>query len=311
MLTPPLSLTWADLVDRLVEERGSLAEVVRVLYEVHPGGLASDPSTVERGLRRLRGRATRPGDTYGRLLLRHFGLPADIVVWARALGTYHGPLLDLPMPLRREQLRLWDRPPLLESRHAAWIHLALASLAHGDGRLADTDRRLVLARLGARRAGPDAELELALFTARRRRDAGDDAAADELLASCPPLFDAVDEPHRSCFRARWLDQRAYGLSRDWRVHPEQLHRAAELLEQIDSGGVPFVAYRHHHGLAWVRWRQGDGARGATHARAAIEVAGDGGLLRLRAASLSLLARIEPGSAAVLRSRAAAILGRLD
>ena len=205
-----------------------------------PADLPEDPGTVERGLRRLRSRGTKPADKYGRLLLRAFSLPPSITRWARALGTYHGPLIDLPMALRREQLRLWDRAPLIESEHAAWVHLAQASLAHHDGELEQTDRRLHLARLGARRAGPAAEVELALFEARRCADRRERGRALEVLEACEGKLDAIVEDDAACFRARWLDQRAYLASRAWRREPEVLAVAESYLQRIPDVGAPFV-----------------------------------------------------------------------
>ncbi|MEM6930138.1 MAG: hypothetical protein AAF602_24575, partial [Myxococcota bacterium] len=54
----PLSVSWRELVDRLSAEPGSLAELARTLLDNAPASadLSRDPSTVERGLRRLRER---------------------------------------------------------------------------------------------------------------------------------------------------------------------------------------------------------------------------------------------------------------
>lgn len=314
VLSVPTPFSWGDLVDHWVAERGSLTEVVRLLYERHPHAhvLPADPGTVERGIRRLRGRTGAPGEKYGLLLLRSLGLPLSVATWAQALGTYHGPLQDLPLAFRREQLRLWDRPPISESAQAAWIHLAQASLAHQDGQPADTDHRLSLAAAGIGRAGPAAALELRLFQARRAQDGGDAAQAQALLGACAPLLEVVADPDRACFHARWLDQRAYVCSQGWRAQPARLAEAEALYREIPTASpLHFVVYRHHQGLAWVRWRQGAREQAAEHARQAITAAGDGGLCRLRAASLRLLAHILPSEAPALRARAAQIVARLD
>ncbi|MEN0063603.1 MAG: hypothetical protein AAGA48_15740 [Myxococcota bacterium] len=310
-VTPPLSFTWAEVVDRLVAERGSLAEVVRVVYDRAPGELPSDPSTVERGLRRLRQRGAQSGERYGRLLLRTFGLPASIAAWAQALGTYHGPLNDLPLANRRELLELWDRPPLAESDHAVWIHLALASVAHHDGRLDDADRRLELAALGMGRAGPAARLEWALFSARRLAHQRRIPEAIARLENVEETIDEVEEPDGSCYRARWLDQRAYLAARGWRTHPQALERSAAFREAIPDGPHSFVAFRRHLGLAWIRWRQGSKELAVDHGQRALSIAGDAGRLRLRATALRLLARLIPERRRTLDARAQAILEQLD
>ena len=117
----PLSFSWGQYVELLIEERGSLTELVRHLLEVAPVSAESsdDPQTVERGLRRLRGRDTAPGEKYGRLLIRCLGIPVPLGEQARDLGQYHSRLSDLPLGVRRAQLRIWEGPPMSESPFAA------------------------------------------------------------------------------------------------------------------------------------------------------------------------------------------------
>ncbi len=47
-MTLPLSWSWADVVDQLAAERGSLAELARHLSDVVPesAGLSPDPMTI-------------------------------------------------------------------------------------------------------------------------------------------------------------------------------------------------------------------------------------------------------------------------
>ncbi|MCB9760303.1 MAG: hypothetical protein H6739_10745 [Alphaproteobacteria bacterium] len=315
-LTLPLPFTWAELVDLHVAERGGLTELVRVLYEIHPGALPDDPQSVERGLRRLRKR-TGPGDRYGRLLLRHFGLPGRVADQARALGQYHSRLSELSVDVRRDQLRLWDRPPVSESAEAAWIHLGLATLAHREGDREAMARRLELAALGAARAGVQAEIELALFQARRVMDEGDPEGALALLEQVPPLLDQVEDPDdRACLVARRVDQRAYILSRPWRAHPEVLAQAEALYRSIPDDGPAFARFRRHEGLGWCLWRQGRRDEALRQATLAAQAAGDGGYLRLRCLALGLRARVlGPGPEAdALKKRVARIraaLGEAD
>ena len=295
MLTLPLSFRWADLVDALVAERGGLGELVRALYEVHPGELPADPATIERGIRRLRKREARPGDKYGRMLLRHFGLPSSIQAWARELGQYHSRLSDLPASLRRDQLRLWDRPPVSESAEAAWIHIGLAGLAHREGDLDALTRRLELAALVVDRAGLAARLELDLFRARLATDAGDHEHAEALLtevgARLEDALEILGTHDHACLGARCLDQRAYLRARGWREVPARLVEAEALYRTIPSAGPSFVVFRHHQGVAWSAWRGGRRDEALTHARLAAEAAGDGGYLRLRCVSLRFQARV--------------------
>lgn len=283
----PLSVSWSDLVDLLAAERGSLAELARSLQDVAPASsaISDDPTTVERGLRRLRRRGHAPGDKYGRLLLRAFGIPASVASWARMLGQYHSRLSDLSVPVRRDQLRLWDRPPISESRSAIWIHLGVASLAH---RLQDPDQighRMALAAKLLAHAPPAAQLEHTLFEARLSPD------SEALLTSAEVLLSAIaPDDDRACYRARILDQRAYRAARsgaDWRAGMEA---SRALYASIPADGPPFAAFRRAHGLAWCGWRLGQ-PDAIVQARLAVEAAGDGGLLRFRCMALSLLGRV--------------------
>lgn len=311
MLTLPLSFTWADLVDTYVAERGSLAELTRTLYDLDPDALPEDPQSVERALRRLRGR-TGTGDRYGRLLLRHFGLPGRVADWAREMGQYHSRLSELPVAVRRDQLRLWDRPPVSESAQAAWIHLGLATLAHRERDHPAMQRRLELAELGLHRAGVSARTELALFRARLATDQGDEACARRLLDDAAELTEELeDSEERTCLYARLMDQRAYIESRDWRERPELLLVAEAMYRTIPERGPAFVRFRRHQGLAWCLWRQGRPDALAQAAKAS-QAAGDGGYLRLRCIALSLSARIlGPGDEAdALLARVSAIRSAL-
>lgn len=299
-------ITWADLVQAAVSERGSLAEVVRTLYELHPSRLPDDPATVERGLRRLRKRGHAPADKYGRLILRSFGLPQEMQAYAADLGTYHSALMDLPLQARSAQLRLWDRNPVLESAQGAWIHLGMASLAHHQGRLEDAHRRLQLAALGLRRAGPSASIEHGLFSARLASDAGEAVRArlEGLLESVEQLPVGADQ---ACYHARVLDQLAYDASRDGGT--EGLKAALQLRRQIPSEGPAFVRFRRAFGLAWTLNKLGE-PEALQQGELALQIAGDAGLLRLRAGALGLLAKLRPEEAQSFRSRQAEILQRL-
>lgn len=305
-LQGPQALDWATLVAHAVSTRGSLAEVVRTLYELHGRHLPSDPATVERGLRRLRRRGHAPADKYGRLLLRSFGLPRSAQDYARELGTYHSALMDLPLSVRAAQLQLWDRPPATESAQAAWIHLGLASLAHHAGMPEDVRARMALAELGLGRAGPAAHLEHGLFAARRTSDAGG-CPTGALAALHQQALALPAGPDQSCYLARVLDQQAYGVSRD--RQKAGLRAALNIRLGIPEQGPAFVVFRRAFGLAWTMWKLG--VPGA-HAQGALalEISGDAGLLRLRAGALGLMAKLHPDAAPAYQTRRQKILDAL-
>jgi hypothetical protein len=111
---PPAGLTWAEYVERWVEDCGGWLPLADQL--IHRAGdrveVPSDPQTVERGLRRLAKREHKPGGQYGRWMMRFFGVTSPIEHSVRWLGTYHARFADLPSGLRLEQLALWNRPPV-------------------------------------------------------------------------------------------------------------------------------------------------------------------------------------------------------
>jgi len=126
------AFSWREYVFGLVKDKGSWRDLVDNLQnwarERHRE-ISMDPQTVEKGLRRL-AQKTGPGDSYGKLLIDAFGMPSCVEQWGRLMGQYHSRFADLPVGLRRQQLLRWNRPPVSESPVAAWVHVALASLAH-------------------------------------------------------------------------------------------------------------------------------------------------------------------------------------
>jgi tetratricopeptide (TPR) repeat protein len=303
--TSPLGCTWQRYVDQLTQEHGGWTALTNLLIRrAGPSvGLPIDPATIERGLRRLRARGNAPGGQYGRWLLRYFGVPRPLEDTARWMGQYHSRFADLPLSLRGAQLWLWDRPPIAESPAACWIHLGLASLAL---RQRDLDGvRLRLAQLDGT-TPPAARLEAVLLEARL-----DHGRAAELLARADASIERLPTgAERDCYHARCADQRAYQL-----IHTgpaPKLARAARLYRSINANSAAaFARFRRDHGLAYCHWKLGDHERAVRHARAAIEQAGDAGLLRFRVMALELLAHIEPGEAPALRRRAARIVAELD
>ncbi|HEY3870646.1 MAG TPA: hypothetical protein VGM10_19945 [Actinocrinis sp.] len=311
--TSPLGCTWQRYLDQLADEHGGWAALTRVLMRrAGPSaGLPDDPGTVERGLRRLKVRGNAPGGQYGIWLLRYFGVPQPLEDTARLLGQYHSRFADLPLSLREAQLWSWDRPPIAESPAACWIQLGLASVALHRGDVEDA--RLRLARTGGA-AHPAAQVESALFNARIAMDIGQQAHAEAVLARTQARIAQLPPgQERDCYHARWADQYAYYAIHAIHAGPAaRLPVATRLYQSINARSpAAFVRFRRDHGLAYCHWKLGDHDRAVRHARAAVDHAGDAGLLRFRVLALRLLARIEPGEARTLQRRADRIIADLE
>ncbi len=317
----PAGYSWGDYLAHLVAEHGSLAAVALKVAEVATAATSTDDvASIERALRRLRGRGSRDGGDWGRRLLRRFGLPQRVEGSLRWMGVYHSRFADLPTSVCLDQLRLWDRPPVSESRARVWLQLGLASVALRRREWEEAERHLGQARLvGAVEAAARVELALTeAFLASQRRDRAQAAAA---LGEAGRLLEGdegeeVAAEERACLRVRWIDQRAYQLN-----HPpegqaaDRAHwrGALALYASVPREDVhPFVSYWRDAGQAYARWRLGDRAEAAALAESACRHAGDGGYVRLRAMGLLLLSRIlgeVEGAAA--RARAHAIARRLE
>jgi hypothetical protein len=293
--------TWGELLSELVDQHGSLTAVAWKLIE-HASG--DDVQSIERALRRLRTRGQLDGGVWGQRVLRVFGPPQSIEARLRWMGLYHSPFNDLPVALCVDQLRIWDRPPVSESRARVWVQLGLASCALRERRYDDAAHHADQARAAQ---GPDAaRIELALLDGyiASRRGVGDAvapalAAAEQLLASA-----SLEPDDAACFRARLVDQRAYQLNKAG-DHAAALALFAAL---PDADVHPFASYRRDAGRAYGHHRAGQRDPAVTLAHRAIDHAGDGGYTRLRAMGLILLARITGD--AEPRARARAIATRL-
>jgi hypothetical protein len=308
----PIGYTWADYVEALVVEHGTLAAVAWKLVE---RGLAEDATSVERAIRRLRGRGQRDGGLIGQRLLRVFGVPATVEAQVRWMGTYHSPFGDLPVQLCADQLRLWDRPPLSESRARVWILLGLAGVALR--RRAFDDARTLLEGAAALVDSPAARIEHHLATSYllTRLDsnvARAEAAARPHLESARGILDAaraeLDPADAACFQARLVDHEAFDANRRG-----DSARALALYRSLPAEDVhPFASYRRDAGLAFGLHRQGARDEALRLAQRACDHAGDGGYVRLRVMGLLMVARIQgaPHHASTL-ARAAAIAKRLQ
>ena len=308
----PLGFGWADYLAGLVAAHGSLSAVADLLAAQR--GHVEDVETIERGLRRLRGRGQRDGGKWGLRLLRRFGLPRDIEARVCWMGQYHTRFTDLPRSLCRELLQLWDRPPVSDSPARIWIQLGLVSVALRGREFALAREHLELARRCASGAGPAAVIELELVSAfvvsrkAHERVAGHLDRAEVLLAEAD-----LPAGERACLHARLADQRGYVLNKPPRGQRPD-HRAALALYQAipTAEAPPFALCRRQNGIGWSRFKLGDIDGAASAARLAVQHAGDGGSLRLRAMGLNLLAQVVGGAeSADARARALAIASRLE
>lgn len=304
--------SWADHVAWLVEKHGSLAAVAERLSALR--GYTEDVATIERALRRLRGRGQLDGGSWGGRVLAAFGLPGAVDARARWMGAYHSRFTDLPLPVCRDLVRLWDRPPISDAPASRiWLALAHTTCALRANETEAATTHLRRARASIAKAPAEARIELLLveaFVASR----ADVQAVPPLLAQIEQLLtETMPKYDRSCLYARWIDQRAYEKNRSAPGKTPD-HSAAESLYRTidDNASPPFALCRRANGLAYARWKQGFTEEAAAFARRAAEHAGDGGHLRLRAMALNMLARIVGGTeSAQARERATSIAASLD
>lgn len=298
-------VAWADLLAALVDAHGSLTAVAWKLIDQAEG---DDVASIERALRRLRTRGQRDGGVWGARLLRAFGVPQPIEARLRWMGLYHSPFNDLPQALCLDQLRIWDRPPITESRARVWLHLGYASHALRARQRDDAARRVERAQealAGQPGDHDDARIEAALVGAFLATGAGVQAALDRAAGLLASASLAADD--HACFAARIADQRGYQRNRAG-DHAGALAIYAAL-PATDTH--PFASYRRDAGLAYGHHRRGDRAQARMLAERACRHAGDGGYVRLRAMGLLLLAAIDGPDGEPARARAEMIAVRLD
>lgn len=297
--------SWADLVDHLVAEHGSLAQVAARLSETR--GFREDAESIGRALRRLRARGAGPGGVWGSRLLATFGLPRSIDERLRFMGSYHSRFVDLPRSLGADLVQLWDRPPTSESRAGrAWLSLARAILA---SRAKDRDE--ARAHLATARAAGATEPAIVAELTLGEALVADPADVDRLLASVPRALEGIAAGHDAdCLRARLAGQLAYAANQRGEIaRGEELHRA---LPDAPST-APFARSRRANGLAYARFELDDREEARRQAWLAARYAGDAGHVRLRAMALLMVARVTPDDreAGEARDRARAIAVALE
>lgn len=301
---PGQAFDWGAYVAWLVHRHGTLAAVAEALAAER--GHAESQGSIERALRRLRGRGGLDGGSWGLRALRRFGVPDEVDSRVRWMGQYHTRFTDLPRALCLELLRPWDRPPVSESPARAWVQLGLASVAL---RGRERERAQEHLRQAERAAEGLARLEWQLARSFAiSRDAPAEALAlveqaEALVGSLP-----MHEEDRACYRARCVDHHGWHANVVRRDHAA----ARALYEALPEHGPPFARVRRDNGLGWSLLRLGDPSGAHACALRAVEAAGDGGSLRLRVMALGLLAATLQGEAAeAVRQRARAIAERLD
>ena len=313
---PPIGYAWDDLVEAWRDRSGGWTALAEELVRRASAGveLPPDLGSIEKGLRRLAGRGHEGGGQYGRWLLRYFGVPEPIASWARWMGQYHRRFADLPVSLRRRQLELWDRPPLSESAHGAWIDLGMASVGMRVGDRGLVDARVQRAARRVEAAGIAACLEHALLCARLSSDDADEVRAAASLDGAESLLadPSLGAEDAACYRARVLDARAF---RALRPHddPRSIDRGRALYESIPTGTeIPFVDFRRDLGLAYCAYRGAERAHAVELALRAAEHAADGGFVRLRVMAFNLASRAADGEQAErLRARADRLSRQLE
>ena len=295
---PPAGITWAEYVGRWVRDRGGWINLADEL--IHRVGdsaeIARDPQTVERGLRRLAKRGHKPGGQYGQWMIRFFGFTSSVERWVKWMGQYHTRFTDLPSGLRLEQLALWNRPPVSESRLSCWIDVGIAAAHLSRLDLESCRHWLERARRRAALAGAAAEVEVHLLCARAETDDRDYEAAQRRYRLVEDLLDDAGLPlaDELPYRARLQDQRAHHCTRPPEGRRPDLARARRLYESIpEDPAMPFVLFRKFVGLAYCAWKLGDEKEAVRLAQLAVDHAGDGGLVRMRVMALNMLSRVLP------------------
>ncbi len=304
-------LRWDEYVAWLVAAHGSLAAVAERLAAHR--AWADDRASIERALRRLRTRGDLPGGAWGDRCLQVFGLPGAVRHRLQWLGAYHSRFTDLPVPVCEDLLRVWDVAPLRESPEAqAWLGLAHASCALRSARAGAAEPHLRRAHAVARQAPPEARAELALVDAFIASRAAPDRVEALLDGAAAHVAAVADVAERRCLLARLADQHAWQWNKGRRGPPDAAQAEALYVALDDAGAPPFARCRRASGLAYCAWKLGRGDDAVALARAAVEHAGDGGHLRLRAMSLQMLARVGAGDeAARAAERAKSIAAQLD
>jgi hypothetical protein len=298
----PVALTWEEYIARWVKDLGGWTQLANALLDRAGDALeiSQDPGTIERGLRRLATRGHKPGGQYGRWMLRYFGFASPVEELVKWMGQFHTRFADLPTGIRFDHLRLWNRPPVSESRAAAWIELGCAHVLAARGETAACHDALVRAERAAPRAGPAAELELALVQLR----------VQPAREPYPALLARLDAAALSvaddrAYRAQLHDQWAQLYSRAQPGEAVDLAEAeAHYAAIVDEPYIPFVAYRKCVGLAYCAWQRGDHGAAVRLAELAVEHAGDAGLLRMRVTALNMLTRVLSGDAATATNQRA-------
>ncbi|MFO0723800.1 MAG: hypothetical protein U1E65_08470 [Myxococcota bacterium] len=301
--TAGVAFAWAEYIDGLIAEHGTLAALADRLAALR--AYQEDVESVSRALRRLRTRGTEAGGVWGDRVLRAFGLPQPVDDRLRFMGQYHSRFVDLPLPLGIDLVQLWDRPPTNQSKPGrTWLSLAWATIELRARRFEEARAHLrTVSTLAPLDPAAEVELCLALGVLDTRGQAQLEAPS---LAQIPALLAQIPAgPDHDCLAARYVGQRSHALN-----HRGEIDRALELhLALPDTPRThPFARSRRANGIAYGLHRRGEIEAALREARRAASYAGDAGHVRLRAMALLMISRIGKGSpeAEEARARAGAI-----
>lgn len=305
---PGQGFSWGDYVEWLVATHGTLAAVAERLAALR--AYKDDAASIERALRRLRTKGQAAGGSWGTRVLGAFGLPGAADARTRWMGAYHSRFVDLPVPLCLDFVRLWDRPPVSEAPAARmWLGIAHATCALRAADIPSAKEHHRRARASFALGPVDARAELLLAEAFIASRDEKDRVTGLLDEAQPLLAEPMPDDDRACLHARLVDQRAYDINKSG-----DFAKAEALYRALPESGVPaFALCRRANGLAYARWKQDAKDEAVAFAKEAVRHAGDGGHLRLRAMSLSMLGRILGANAVgnAAKARAHAIVTELD
>ena len=248
-VTAGAPMAWAGYIDGLIAEHGSLAALCERLGGVR--GFREDVESIGRAVRRLRGRGGQSGGVWGERFLRTFGLPSSVHARLCFMGQYHSRFVDLPVPLARDLVQLWDRPPTSESRTGRlWLSLARATLALREVEHEEAAQHLAAA---AASAPGDAagQIEVALGSAFVESRARPQDIPDALVP-VPAWLAEVAGSDADCLRARYIGQLAHAHNRSGDVE-----RGLALHLELPDGATvhPFARSRRANGIAYARFRR--------------------------------------------------------
>ena len=280
---------WANHLDEALQGKRGDLQLARLARKIAKADGRKE-AAVRKGLDRLRLKPHGDGGTYGRLLAQHFP-SRRAEATGRYLGQYHGPVADLPASVRLRLIEAHDTSSFSRLPSAGWLHVARASIAVSGERWDEArqaldrvdDRAPVLLRLEVH------SVRAFVFSRSDRPRAQGELNAMRALLDARGTREAAGDEDFACYEARWADQQAYERYKPIEGSPD-LPGADQLYRALPEDGPPFVRLRRALGLSIIHLLGGDVESAEVQAAEAADLAGDLGLLRLRAQALRQLAR---------------------